>query len=106
MPNNTVVAPTTWVTSVFSAFASFNWAEIARSIEQRSLGGAITTAEHVAEAVAGAFATTGNPIAIGVSAALPAAESIIGAVLNMIPALHASGAATTPGAPSPDKVLS
>lgn len=88
MPTNTVVSPTSWVTSVFNAFDKVSWGEIAIAVEKRSLGGAITSAEHVAEALAASFAAAGNQIALGAEAVLPAAESILGAVLNLIPALH------------------
>lgn len=95
---NTVAVPTSWATSIFNSFESINWGEIATAVEQKSLGGAITTAEHVAEAVAGAIAKTGNPIAMTVESVIPAAESLVGVVMNLVSAFHA---ASSPAAPAP-----
>lgn len=91
---NTVVAPTSWVTSVFSIFGTLNWAEIGAAVEQKSIGAGITAAEHVAEAITTNLASAGNTIALEAEQVLPAAESILGAVLNLIPALHAAAPAT------------
>lgn len=98
--SNAVVAPTNWITAIFSTFSTINWGEIGATIEAKSLGGAVTTAEHVAEAVAGAFAATGNPIALTAEAVIPAAESMIGVALNLVAAFHHAGAAT-PAAAAP-----
>ena len=92
--SNAVVAPTPWAKTVFSTLGSLNWGEIGAAIEAKSLGGAVTTAEHIAEAVATGIAATGNPIAVTAEAALPAAESLVGVVLNLVAAFHHSGAAT------------
>lgn len=98
---NTAVAPTTWARSIFSAFDEINWGEIATTVEQKSLGGAITTAEHVAEAIADALSKTNNPIAVEAKAVIPAAESMIGVVLNMVSAIHgASNPAPAAAAPA------
>lgn len=96
--SNAVVAPTNWASTIFGTFATINWGEIGKAIEAKSLGGAVTTAEHVAEAVTGAIAATGNPIALTAEAVLPAAESLVGVVLNLVSAFHHAGAATAPAA--------
>lgn len=97
---NTTVAPTSWVTSIFSIFSSLNWSEIGAAVEAKSRGSGITAAEHVAEAVTAGLASTGNAIAVEAEAVLPAAESIIGVVLNMIPALKTAAPAVAPAASS------
>jgi hypothetical protein len=96
MPNNTVIAPLAWATNAFSIFGIINWGEIASAIEQKSVAGAVTTAEHVAEAVVDQLAKSGNVIAVEAKAVLPAAESLIGVVLNLTSALHAANALAPP----------